>query len=86
MSELIDSLENGRKHPFHNRGIYKDDAGLLNCPILLRKTDYHSKLVIIAAHRELIDVGASQTLAEVRKEYWIIQGRSDLYPLGRRSI
>ena len=31
LSELIDSSENGRKHPFHNLGIYKDDEGLLKC-------------------------------------------------------
>ena len=58
LSELIDSLENGRNHPFHNLGIYKDDEGLLKCrgrfhvagkenPLLLPRTDHYSKLQLI---------------------------------------
>ena len=97
LSELIDSLEKGRKHAFHNLGIHKDDEGLLKCrgrfhlagkenPILLPKTDHYSKLVIIAAHRKLLHAGASQTLAEVRKEYWIIQGRSAVRKIIRNCL
>ena len=44
-------------------------------PKLLPSGDHFTKLVINSVHKENLHSGVSQTLAEVRQEYWIPKGR-----------
>ena len=69
-------------------GLYLDEKGLIRCggrflqlqnnPKLLLKGSHFTKLVIVAAHRRNLHVGVSQTLDDIRNEYWIVQGRSSV--------
>ena len=96
-SELMISLEKGKRHNLVNLGIYRDTDGLLKCkgrfpsvtrnhPILLPKKAHLTNLVIIATHRKLIHAGTSQTLSELRKNFWILQGRSAVRKMIRQCL
>ena len=70
-----------------------DDQGILRCksryqnseltqgakyPKLLPPKEYYTRLNIEEAHRKMFHSGVSQTLAEIRQEYWIPKGRSEV--------
>ena len=70
-----------------------DDQGILKCkgryqnseltqgakyPKLLPPKEYYTRLNIEEAHRKMFHSGVSQTLAEIRQEYWIPKGRSEV--------
>ena len=44
-------------------------------PVLFPKAHTFTKLVILKAHRSVLHGGVRETLAEVRQQYWIPQGR-----------
>ena len=46
------------------------------CPKLLPKDEHYTKLVIEDYHRRVFHAGVSQTLAQLRLEYWVPHGRS----------
>ena len=46
------------------------------CPKLLPPKEYFTKLNIEEVHSNMFHSGVSQTLAEIRQEYWILKGRS----------
>ena len=70
--------------------LFIDSDGLLKCrgriensllrqssiyPILLPKLNYITSLVIKQAHAEVLHSGIQNTLAQVREQYWLPQGR-----------
>ena len=46
------------------------------CPKLLPPKEYFTKLNVEEVHSNMFHSGVSQTLAEIRQEYWILKGRS----------
>lgn len=71
--------------------LFVDRCGLIRCggrlkyaefseatrfPILLPKHERITNLLIEKIHKKLLHSGTSQTLSEIRQEYWIPQGRS----------
>ena len=74
-------------------GIELHDDGLLRChgrmihaelplqaiyPILLPKRSHFSSLLIKEYHQKLFHSGVSHTLAQLRNQYWIPQGRAEV--------
>ena len=72
-------------------GLSEDDAGIIRCygryanaqieenakyPVLLPKSSTYTDLVVRECHEKLLHSGPSQTLAEIRQEYWIPSGRT----------
>jgi len=70
-----------------------DDQGILRCkgryqnselsqgakyPKLLPPKEYYTRLNIEEVHRRMFHSGVSQTLAEIRQEYWILKGRAEV--------
>ena len=63
-----------------------DSDGVLRCagrlidlpihPKLLPNSSKFTYLCIVKCHRRILQPGSAQTLAEVRSEYWIPQGRT----------
>ena len=68
-----------------------DEDGLIRCgsrlenaelsysaifPKSLPKNHYYTKLVVENVHQRLVHSGVSQTLAQIRNEYWILHGRT----------
>jgi len=84
-------IEKCRKNCIQQQlGIKIDDIGLLRChgrldnadvnedtkyPKLLPKCERFTFLLISEVHQRLIHAGVSHTLSQVRKEFWIPQGR-----------
>ena len=91
-ADVFDAIKNGSKNSFRDQlGLQIDDSGLLRCcgrfenanlseaarmPKLLPSKDYFTRLVIESFHKTALHSGISQTLASIRHEYWIPQGRS----------
>ncbi|KAK7592939.1 hypothetical protein V9T40_007691 [Parthenolecanium corni] len=48
-------------------------------PILLAKGTELTKLIILSTHTNVMHAGTAQTLAELRKEYWVPHGRREVY-------
>ena len=85
---------NANKKDHKNQlGIQLHDDGLLRChgrmvhaeipddaiyPILLPKRSYFTSLLIREYHQKLFHSGVSHTLAQLRNEYWIPQGRAEV--------
>ena len=82
--------ENDQKNQL---GIQLHDDGLLRChgrmvhaeipddaiyPILLPKKSYFTSLLIKEYHQKHFHSGVSHTLAQLRNEYWIPQGRAEV--------
>ena len=95
--DIFDALENGKKLAIISQlGLYKDNIDVIRCAgrfnnqerhvILLPKQEHFSKLLIIKDHRKLLHAGVSQTLSQVRKEYWIIHGRSEVRRIIRQCL
>lgn len=81
------------KH-FKNVELFKDQYGVLRCksrmensklpwtsiePIILVKGSYLTELIILDIHQRNYHVGTSHTLATLRKNYWLIHGRREVY-------
>uniref|UniRef100_A0A915B5Q1 Integrase zinc-binding domain-containing protein n=1 Tax=Parascaris univalens TaxID=6257 RepID=A0A915B5Q1_PARUN len=79
--------------------LYKDEQGIIRClgrlehaalpeetvhPIPLPKSSALTRLIALARHKESGYAGVSQTLADVRKRYWIPQGRATVKRISRR--
>ena len=47
-------------------------------PKLLPRKEYYTQLVIEDSHCNMLHAGVSQTLAEIRQNYWIPKGRSEV--------
>ena len=84
---IFSAIVNKKKHPLRNLGIVENADGVLECkgrfqnsqrnaPKLLPKEHVYSKLVIDRSHKRVLHYGVAQTLSELRKEYWVLQGRS----------
>ena len=95
--EIFSALKKNNKHKLSNLGVFEDSDGILKCCgrfrymdknalILLPKDSYYTKLFIIACHRRIIHGGVAQTLAEIRKDYWIVQGRSSVRKAIRQCL
>ena len=83
-----------KKKDYKNQlGILLHEDGLLRChgrmvnaelpleaiyPILLPKRSHFSTLLIKEYHQKLFHSGVSHTLAQLRNEYWIPRGRSEV--------
>uniref|UniRef100_A0A914X7S0 Integrase catalytic domain-containing protein n=1 Tax=Plectus sambesii TaxID=2011161 RepID=A0A914X7S0_9BILA len=83
-----------KKHPLKDQlGVYLDEKKLLRCrgriedasldeetkyPILLPRNNRVTELIVLHKHRQMMHGGVQQTLAEVRKEYWLLKGRSEI--------
>ena len=91
--DVLDALNNGKKHPLISElGLYMDSEGIIRCsgrfsqpkshPKLLPKDSQFTRLCIVRYHRCLLHAGVSHTLAEIRKEFWELKGRSAV----RRAI
>ena len=85
--EVFSAVIRNEKHSLNNLGVVINEDGVLVCkgrfrnstrnaPKLLPKDNSYSKLVIERSHKRVLHYGVTQTLAELRKEYWVIQGRS----------
>ena len=74
-------------------GAYKDSDGLFKLkgrlehsdlnecskfPIFIPKESHLNKLLILDAHSKVLHSGMKDTLNEVRSEYWLVQGRSQV--------
>ena len=90
------SEKNKLKSVTLNLGVYKDERGIMRCsgrfpselihPKLLPSKSHYTKLVIVRAHRALLHQGASQTLAKLRNEYWVVQGRAAVRKVIRQCL
>ena len=77
-------------------GLYLDVDGIIRCggrfrmvhdnPVLLPKKGYFTRLVILKYHRQLLHAGVKHTLAAVRDQYWILQGRSAVQSCIRQCL
>ena len=71
-------------------GLYKDDCGILrcsdkirnpllpystNCPVLLRKKHYFTRLVILDCYEKVFHNKINETLTQLRSGYWVVKGR-----------
>jgi len=63
---------------FHRRYAYADISEQKNCPKLLPRRSYFTKLLILEVHGRLIHSGVSLTLVHLRQEYWIPHGRVEV--------
>lgn len=77
--------------------LQQDDYGLLRChgrygnatslsqatkyPKLLPKDEHYTTLIVEDCHKRVFHAGVSQTLAQIRLEYWIPHGRSTVRKL-----
>ena len=74
-------------------GLRIDELGILRCcgcflnvevkessksPKLLPRHERFTRLLIMEVHERLIHAGIAHTLAQVREEYWIPQGRVEV--------
>ena len=82
-----------KKYHKNQLGIQLYDDGLLRCygrmihaeipddaiyPILLPKKSYFTSILIKEYHQKPFHSGVSHTLAQLRNEYWILQGRAEV--------
>ena len=87
----IKAIKHGKQHDrVSSLGLFLDN-GLIRCkgrieysdlpyeskfPILLPSNGYLTELVVMEHHRNLKHSGASHTLADIRKVYWVPKGQS----------
>ena len=82
-------------------GLKLDKEGLIRChgrmihaelsedavnPKLLPKDHHFTRLVIQDVHKKLYHAGVSHTLAQLRKQYWIPQGRATVKKVLRHCL
>ena len=65
---------------------HADVPNSVKCPKLLPKCDPYTQLVIQSFHEQLLHAGVKQTLAELRYEYWVVQGRSQVKKVISRCL
>ena len=80
-------------------GLFQDNDGIWRCqgrlqyaaipystihPVLLHKSHHFTLLVVRRAHKNVLHNGVSETLAEVRANFWIVKGRSFVKSIIRR--
>ena len=89
-------VDGGKHHLIPQLGIYADSSNVLRCygkfsglqvhPKLLPKDSQYTKRCIVRAHIRLLHAGVSHTVARVRKEHWVIQGRSAVRKVVRHCL
>ena len=91
-SGTIDNLRKGKKDNLQAQlNLQLDKNGLIRChgrlanaeltqgaksPKILPKKEYFTKLTVVHYHQKVLHSGVSQTLAQIRQEYWIPHGRA----------
>ena len=95
---MIVKQKNGLQKQF---GLEPDKYGILRChgrflnaelseaakyPKLLPRYEYFTRLVIQEIHERLIHAGISHTLASLRQEYWLPQGRVEVRACVNRCL
>ena len=91
-SSILESLKENKQNNLKIQlGVYIDEESLLRChgrlgnsdpdenakqPLLLPKADRFTELMIDNIHKRMYHSGVAQTLAQIRKKYWIPSGRS----------
>ncbi len=99
-NQEIDDIANHRKTTLvRPLDLFMDNDGILRChgrlenakisirakfPILLPKHHELTSLLVTNIHKKLCHAGVSQTLARIREEYWIPQGRAQLKKILRK--
>ena len=84
----------GQSNKIKQLGVFIHPAGIARCsgrldnaseltytekyPIILPKNDYVTQLLISEKHEALHHAWTSHTLSELRRRYWVIQGRSQV--------
>ncbi|XP_065896199.1 uncharacterized protein [Dysidea avara] len=92
-----DILRGSKNNLRNQLNLQQDDTGLLRChgryenatslnqamkcPKLLPKDEHYTRLVVEDCHKRVFHAGVSQTLAQLRLEYWIPHGRSTVRKL-----
>ena len=92
-----DILRGSKNNLRNQLNLQQDDTGLLRChgryenatslnqamkcPKLLPKDEHYTRLVVEYCHKRVFHAGVSQTLAQLRLEYWIPHGRSTVRKL-----
>lgn len=79
---------------FKNVEVFHDQNGILRCrsrmgnsnlpwdavePVVLVKKSHITKLIILDIHQRNYHVGTAHTLATLRKSYWLVHGRREVY-------
>jgi len=87
------SIEENKFHCLKQQlGLKIDDLGILRCsgrllntitdsakyPKLLPWQEHLTSLLITEVHQRLFHAGVAHTLAQIREEYWIPQGRAEV--------
>lgn len=91
--DIFNAIRLKRNHCLKRQlGLEIDDMGKLRChgrflnammtdgvkyPNLLPRNEHFTFLLIFEVHKRLIHAGVAHTLAQVREEYWILQGRGE---------
>ena len=94
---IFQAIIKKQKHSLQNLGVVLNKDGVLICkgrfqnadhdyPKLLPKKSDYTKLVMERAHKRVMHAGVSQTLVELRKEYWVLQGRSAVRKVVRACL
>ena len=98
--DLISDIKNQRKNQLQAQlGLYIGDKDLIRCrnrmdnlitndtsQILLPKSHYFTSLLIQDFHSRLLHSGVSHTLSQIRKQFWIPQGRSTVKTVLKRCL
>ena len=93
-SEVIQDTKCGKRNNLKDQlNLQLDDGGLIRChgryenanlnkevkyPKLLPRGEHYTNLVIRDYHKRAFHAGVSQTLVQIRTEYWIPRGRSQV--------
>ena len=94
---IIDSMKKGTRNTLVSQlGLYLDKNDIIRCggrflnvrlhPKLLPKKSHCTNLCIIQAHRRLLHSGVAHTLSELRKDHWVLQGRSAVRKVIRQCL
>ena len=93
--ESLKQGSNRKNKLIKNLGLYMDDTRIIRCrgrlknaqlpheskhPVLLPKASHLTNLIIKEAHQVTLHGGLGDTLAHIRKNYWIPQGRQAIKP------
>ena len=92
--EPVKNKQNTNVSYLRNLRVSADEHGLIRCetrlkwaklsrdevePILLVKRSPLTRLIILQIHENNLHAGTSHTLAALRKQYWLPQGRREVY-------
>ena len=82
-------------------GLYQDEEGILRCqgrigmsslpfdtrfPMLLPRSHYFTKLVILKCHDQVMHNGVAETLVQLRSRYWIVKGRQTVKSIINKCV